>query len=128
MQSEVLLALGDAAVLAAAAAGVLALRGLRARKVDTVAEAFGVLERSIAAGAAWLPQGSTWGETFERLKGAGLEADWPKMGETLKSYEAFRYGGRPDPVEGKDEVAGLAIKIQRGLVRHGPKGKSGRPD
>jgi hypothetical protein len=119
---------GDAAVLAAAVAGVLALRGVRARKVENLAEAFGTLERSIAVGAPWLPQGSTWGETFERLKGEGVEADWSKMRETLKAYEAFRFGGRPDPVEGKEEVAGLATRIQRGVVGHGPKGKSIRAD
>ena len=112
------------AVLAAAAVGVLALRGAGARKVDTLAEAFSVLERSMAAGAPWLPQGSTWGEAFERLKGAGVEADWSKMGETLKAYEAFRYGGRPDPVEGKEEVTGLAMKIQRGVLGHESKRKS----
>ena len=115
-----MLAVGDVAVLAAAVVGVLALRGVRARKVENLAEAFGALERSIAVGAPWLPPGSTWGETFEHLKGAGVEADWSKMGETLNAYEAFRFGGRPDPVDGKEDVVGLATRIQRGVVRHGP--------
>jgi hypothetical protein len=124
----VLLAVGDAATLALAVAGILALREVRARRVETLAQAFGALERSIAVGAPWLPQGSTWGETFERLKGAGVEADWSRMEKTLEAYEAFRFGGRPDPVEGKEEVAGLATRIQRGGGGHGPKGKSVRTD
>lgn len=126
MQSDLLLALLDVGVLAAGAAGLVALAALKPRRVDNLPEAFKILERTISVSLPWIPAGRTWGETFAQLKEARVKADWAKIDAALHEYESYRYGGRPAPTEGRDDVVGLAHTIQKGVNGNGPKGKGAR--
>ncbi len=70
-----------------------------------------------------MPEGFTWGEAMERLKGAGVKVDWPKMESSLAEYEAYRYGARALPESGKDEVVRLSMKLRRRIVGYRDKRK-----
>ncbi len=76
----------------------------------------------------WLPAGSTWEEAFEQLKEARVKADWVKVDGALSAYEAYRYGGSPATVAGKDDVVALAHVIQKRVIGNGAKGKGTRAD
>lgn len=116
-----MLAVADLLLLASAGAAFVAFRRLRPAAVPDVAGAFGVLERLIQKYVTGLPAGYTWSEAFDRIKQTGVEADWGRMREKLLQYEAYRYGGRDVPVEGKDEVLSLALTLRRTNIGRRPK-------
>jgi hypothetical protein len=109
-------------------AGYLAMRRLRPPVVHDVPAAFQVLDRSIQRFVPDMPTGYTWREAVERLKGSGVKIDWAKMESSLAEYEAFRYGVRPIPKGGEDEVVRLSMKIRGRISGYGSKGKSTRSD
>ena len=115
-------------MLAFLAIAVAAMRRIRPPAVRDLWGAFQDLDRSIAKFVPDMPAGFTWGEAVERLKGAGVKVDWPKMESSLAEYEAFRYGGREMPKGGEDEVVRLSMKIRRRIVGYRNKGKSTRAD
>jgi hypothetical protein len=110
------------------AAGVLALRRLRPPVINDIRTAFQVLDRSIERFVPEMPTGYTWSEAVERLKSSGVKIDWARMESSLAEYEAFRYGGRSMPKNGKEEVVRLSMKIRGRIVGYRSKGKSTRPD
>jgi hypothetical protein len=110
---ETWLAVADVALLASAATAFLASRRLKPLWVLDLGGAFGVLERSIQTYVPELPVGYTWGEAFERLKEAGVDTDWSVLKGRLKDYEEYRYGGREQPKNGKEDVLSLALKLRR---------------
>jgi hypothetical protein len=120
------LVVADAAVLAVAGAGYLLMARIRPASAKDMKSAFDLLDRSIGRYAPGLPAGYTWGEAVQQLKGSGVKADWEKVQRSLRSYEAYRYGGKEMPSEGKEEVVSLASKLRRTLGGNGTKGKSAR--
>ncbi len=128
ISSEMLIALVDAAVFAFLAMGFLALRSVRPPIVRDMRDAFQVLDRTIVRFVPELPPGFTWGEALERLKGYGIEADWPELESSVAAYEAFRYGGRGIPPGKGDEVVRLSTQIRRSIVGYRSKGESTRTD
>jgi hypothetical protein len=113
------LAVLDCGMLAMLVAAVLALRRIHPPAALDVQGAFQDLDRSIARFVPDMPAGFTWGEAFQRLKGAGVKVDWQKMESSLAEYEAFRYGGHEMPKGGEDEVVRLSTKIRRRIVGYG---------
>lgn len=114
-------ALADAAVLAAAGAGFLMLRGLRPPTAPDIPSAFAALEESLGRYAPGIPVGYSWGEAFKWLKDRGVKADWKEMEKRLEEYEGFRYGGRPLPEGGKDDVLALCARVRRSMIGKGAK-------
>lgn len=106
------------------ALGLVALRSVRPPVVKDVRDAFQVLDRTIEKFVPDLPAGFTWGEAIERLKGYGVETDWPRMESTLAGYEAFRYGGKELPPGTGEEAMVLSTRIRRRIVGYRNKGKS----
>ena len=96
--------------------GLLALRRARPPIIKDLRDAFQILDRTIERFVPDLPVGFTWGEAMERLKGSGIEADWPKMESSLAEYEAFRYGGRQVPSGRGEEAVRVSTQIRRGIV------------
>lgn len=113
---ETWFALADAAVLAAAGAGYLLLRGLRTPTAPDVPSAFAVLEESIGKYAPGIPRGYSWGEAFRWLRDRGVKADWKAMEARLEEYERFRYGGSSVPESGKEDVLRLSAKVRRSMI------------
>lgn len=126
LQAEVWLGAADVAVFAAAGFGYLLLRGLKPPAAPDVPSAFGVLEASVWKYAPGIPVGYTWREAFDWLKERGVSADWAKMKYRLADYEAYRYGGKPLPTEGKEDVLKLSVKVRRNLIGKGTKGQGAR--
>lgn len=110
------------------AAAMVALRRIRPPLVRDIQGAYQELDRSIARFVPDIPAGFTWDEAFERLKGAGVKVDWPKMESSLAAYEAFRYGGGEMPKGGEDEVVRLSMKIRRRIVGYRNKREGTRAD
>lgn len=110
------LAVADAAALAAAGGGYLAVRRLHPVSAEDLPSAFAVLERSIGKYAPGAPRGYTWEEAFEWLEEEGVKADWGEMKKKLGEYEAFRYGGAPLVEGGEKEVVALALELRRDIV------------
>ena len=113
----------DGAAAVALLVGLLALRSVRPPVIKDVGEAFQILDRTIERFVPGLPIGFTWGEAMERLKGYGVEVDWPKMETTLAGYEAFRYGGREMPQGTGQEAILLSPQIRRKLIGRWSKAK-----
>jgi hypothetical protein len=90
-------------LLNAAAYGSLAvaLAVWRARRgampADTRA-AFGLLESALRHAFPDLPEGFTWREGLGMAKTKGLDIRWDEIDESLRRYEAYRYGQGP-PLE-----------------------------
>ena len=114
----------DAIAAVVLAMGLLALRKVRPPVVNDVRDAFQILNRTIERFVPDLPVGFTWGEALERLKGSGIEADWPRMESSLAEYEAFRYGGGGMPSGKGDEAVRVSTQIRRRIVGYRNKGKS----
>ena len=106
----------DGVALVALAVGFLALRSVRPPVVNDMRDAFQILNRTIERYVQELHSGFTWGEAMERLKGYGIEVDWPKMESSLAGYEAFRYGGRELPPGAGEEAILLSTQIRRRIV------------
>ena len=113
----------DGAAAAALLVGLFALRSVRPPVIKDVGEAFQILDRTIERFVPDLPVGFTWGEALERLKGYGVEVDWPRMESTLAGYEAFRYGGREMPQGIGEEAVLLSTQIRRKIVGRWNKAK-----
>lgn len=124
--AELWLALADVSLLAIAGAGYFLLLGLRPPSAPDVPSAYGVLEASIGKYAPGIPVGYTWGEAFGWLKERGVKADWGNLDRRLEEYEAYRYGGKGAPGEGKDDVLGLSVKVRRSLIGKKSRRKSPR--
>ena len=124
---EAWLAIADVALLASAAFGYLQMRRSKPAASLDVKAAYGVLDRTIARYMPDLDQGYTWQEALERLKWAGVKADWDVMKRRLSEYEAYRYGGKEAPTTGQEDVISLAAKLRRGVVGKRTKAKSGQP-
>ena len=114
----------DGAAVVALIVGFYGLRSVRPPVVKDVGDAFQVLNRTIERFIPDLPVGFTWGEAVERLKGYGVEINWPKMESTLAGYEAYRYGGREMPKGTGEEAILLSTQIRRKLIGHRNKAKS----
>ena len=121
---EAWLALADVALLASAAFGYVLMRRTKPAASLDVKAAYGVLDRTIARYLPDLDQGYTWREALERLKWAGVKADWDVMKQRLSEYEAYRYGGREAPTTGQEDVISLAAKLRRGVVGKRTKAES----
>jgi hypothetical protein len=106
----------DCAALALLGAAIFALRRIRPPAVADVQGAFQDLDRSIGRFVPDIPPGYTWGEAMDRLKGAGVDVDWPRMESSLAGYEAFRYGGREMPKGTAEEAIVLSTQIRRKIV------------
>jgi hypothetical protein len=82
-------------------------RGRRQKAVAAnLAEAFRTLEAALKHGVPDLPAGFTWEEAMARLN--VKEVDSKAIGEALKSYEAYRYGGLPLPDSDYKEIVRVA--------------------
>jgi len=114
----------DGAAAVSLLVGLLALRTVRPPVVKDVSDAFQILNRTIERFVPDLPVGFTWGDAMERLRGYGVEVDWPRMESTLAGYEAFRYGGRDMPNGTGEEAIVLSTQIRRKLIGHRNKAKS----
>jgi hypothetical protein len=114
----------DVAVFAFVGLALFELRRIRPPAVPNIQAAFQDLDHSIERFVPDIPKGYTWEEAVERLKGAGVDVDWKKMEGSLSDYEAFRYGQKPMPGAGKDEVVRLSMKIRRRVVGYRNKRKS----
>jgi hypothetical protein len=132
LQAEILylegLAVASLALFGTAAAGVILARRLRPENVMDLPAAFEMLDGSIQRYMPGLPKGYTWGEAFQVLRSKNLVADWGSMQETLSAYEAHRYGGRPVPTRGQEEVISLAMKLGGSVIGKGTKRKSAGSD
>jgi hypothetical protein len=117
----------DCAIFALLGGAIFALRRIRPPVVWDVQGAYHDLERSITKFVPDMPPGFTWGEAVERLRGAGVDIDWPKMESSLADYEAFRYGGREMPKGGGGEVVRLSMKIRGKIVGYRNKREGTRP-
>lgn len=106
------LAVAAGILFATAATGVVLSRRLRPEKVVDLRAAFGMLDSSIQKYLPGLSNGYTWGEAFQVLKSKKLVANWTSMEQTLSEYEGHRYGGRPAPTRGQDEIVSLALKLR----------------
>jgi len=118
----------DCAVFALLGVVVIALRRIQPPAVKDVQGTFQDLDRSIEKFVPDMPQGFTWWEAMERLKGAGMDVNWPKIESSLTEYEAFRYGGREMPRGGEGEVVRLSMKIRRKSGGYRNKRQSTRGD
>ena len=107
-------AIADVALAFVAAAGLVASRMMKPASVPDMAGAFSLLERAIQKFMPDMPVGYTWPEAIERLKGAGVDANWDAIQRRLNEYEEIWYGGGASPQGGKDEVVSLVLKV-RGL-------------
>lgn len=107
------LAVADAALVAAAALGYFLSSRIRPPSTPDLPSAFLMLEHSIEKYPAGVPTGYTWGEAFAQLKRSGVKADWESVERRLAEYEAFRFGGREAPKEGQKEIVSLAMKLRR---------------
>ena len=79
-------------------------------------QAFTILEKSIDRSYPDLQQGYTWKEVIAVLKSAKPkigEVDWTDLENTLKRYEAFRYGGVNYENVDAQSVLRLAQKLKR---------------
>jgi hypothetical protein len=123
VQIELVFLIADCAGITVLVAGILASRRVRPPSVPDMQAAFNVLGRSIEKYVEDMPAGFTWGEAFERFKDTGMKADWEKMERSLEEYEGFRYGGMKQPIEGKDEVVRLALRLRRSSLGKRTKGK-----
>lgn len=77
---------------------VAALAVWRRRRVPKPADAraaFRLLETALKRAFPDLPDGFTWREGMDMAKKKGLDVSWEEIDETLRSYEAYRYGGSP---------------------------------
>jgi hypothetical protein len=117
IESLILFGLGvsDLILVASAAVGLVLSHRLRPAKVVDIRAAFEVLDRSIERYLPGLPRGYTWGEAFQLLKSRHIDADWTIVEQTLSEYEAHRYGGRPAPTRGQQEIISLALKLGGGV-------------
>ncbi len=79
-------------------------------------EAFNTLDLSLKQSYPDLPQGYTWKETLIRIKTNyrnQRNIDWSDVENTLKRYEAFRYGGVRFENEDSRPILRLARMIKR---------------
>ena len=98
--------------------GAIRARRAKARAaIKDIGEAFQLLETSLHETFPDLPQGFTWNEAFVRLKSLGLsrELDWWEIENTLKKYEAFRYGGIEYSTINVPSILRLANSLPRGV-------------
>jgi hypothetical protein len=117
MPSELEYALIAANVVAYVLIGVALLRRQEKLPKDVKLEqAFTILEKSIDRSYPDLQRGYTWKEVMAILKSAKPkigEIDWIDLENTLKRYEAFRYGGVNYENVDPHSVLRLAQKLQR---------------
>lgn len=77
--------------------GVSLFRGRSGISDDaTMEQAFAILEASLKRSRPDLPDGFTWHEALSKLQSSSRRSqslDWDEIEDTLKKYEAFRYGG-----------------------------------
>jgi hypothetical protein len=79
-------------------------------------QAFGILEGSLKRYYPNLKEGYTWQEAISNLKSARPAiggVDWIDLENTLKRYEAFRYGG----VNYEDIDPGLVVRLAQKLKK-----------
>jgi hypothetical protein len=80
----------------------------------TLEQAFRILEASLKESFPELPEGYTWKEIITKLRSTRMNIDWWEVEDTLKKYEAHRYGGfdfkNPDP----HSVLRIAQQLPRG--------------
>ncbi len=90
------------------------VRGRRTRQVkaDNIADAFQALEGALKSAGVGLPPGFTWEEAVAYLRSRGMQVD--RFRDTLASYEAYRYGGRPLPETDYGEVLRLTSLLSGG--------------
>lgn len=77
--------------------GVSLLRGRTIIADDaSMEQAFAILEASLKRFYPELPDGFTWREALSKIQSSSTRTqnlDWYEIEDTLKRYEAFRYGG-----------------------------------
>ena len=79
-----------------AIAGIIRARLRSVTRVNTIQQAFAILEKALKSSYPDLPKGYTWNEVVTRLKSSNLRdqgLEWWDIEKTLREYEAFRYGG-----------------------------------
>lgn len=104
----------NAAIYLLAIIGIVRARLTRIPRVKDIEEAFKVLERALKASFPDLPKGFTWREVVTRLKSSGMEMDWWDIENTLRKYEAYKYGGIMYTDVNVQSVLRLAVSLPRG--------------
>ncbi len=95
---------------------VIRARRARRTRVKDISEAFAILEKSLHNAFPDLPEGFTWKEVVSRLKSLGItKLDWWEIENTLKKYEAFRYGGIEYSNINVQSILRLANSLPRGV-------------
>ena len=83
----------------------------------TLEEAFKILEEELKKRYPDLPEGYTWNEVLIKLKRSSTKtkhSDWANIENTLKQYEAFRYGGVDYKEVDPRSIVRLAKQLPRG--------------
>ena len=83
----------------------------------TLEEAFKILEEELKQRYPDLPEGYTWNEVLIKLKRSSTKtkhSDWANIENTLKQYEAFRYGDVDYKEVNPRSVVRLAKQLPRG--------------
>ena len=99
--------------------GISLFRG-RSRISDdaTLEQAFAILEASLKRSHPDLHDGFTWREALFKIQSSSHRSqslDWDEIEDTLKKYEAFRYGG----LNYENSDVRSVIRLVRRLEREG---------
>lgn len=94
--------------------GVLRGRSRKPPRNPSIEEAFRFLESALKQAFPDLPEGFTWKEVTSRLKSLDIDVNWAEVEDTLRKYEAFRYGGIEYQNANADSVLQLASELPRG--------------
>jgi len=108
------LVLANIVVYLLAVAGVVRAMLRKTVHVGSVEDAFAVLEKALRASYPDLPEGFTWNEVLTRLKSSKQDLSWREIDQTLRKYEAYRYGGVACPDINVSAVLRLAQSLPKG--------------
>ena len=111
MAIDLLLAL-NAAVYLSLVAGLIARRRPPTPASEDIRSAFVLLDGALRKAFPDLPEGFTWREGMTKAKKKGLQLDWKELDKTLRSYEAYRYGGADEPKSSQSELLRLVRALR----------------